>query len=116
MNENEVITDYGTSIIAELIQGNGKPVTEHFYMPHPDARKVPAKLLKQTLLTHFNESNEAYLENEPEADENIGYHLLGLDQNGQKSVFQETDEIDLNQYQSFQITSRVLGGNKDQIQ
>ena len=66
-------------------------------------------MLKHRFLSWFDES-PVILEDEPEADENQSFHLVGFDGKGDATLFRDEESVDIDTYRRFEISPRTAGG------
>lgn len=101
-------------LIVERINRSGRPEKMRFGFEADQDNvmdRVDVNELKTAFLDGFPDS-ETTLENEPEADENHSFHLVGFDDNGASAAFRDDDSVDLNTYSRFEISPRTTGGRQ----
>ena len=101
--------DSSTELLVQLTGRDGMSRSRKVLFTPEDSGPVRAGELKQGLLDVFGESS-ALLEADVPRDENRSYHLVGFDDAGQGTTFNDNENIDMELYRNFEITPRTTGG------
>ena len=101
-----------TEVTAEFIGQDGKPESKRFRL-ESNEKKINAGTFKKRLVNLFDrgavQENVSPV-NETPVDENISYHLVGLDSNKQARTFNDVEEISLDEFTDFELSPRTTGG------